>query len=280
MVLNETHIREIVSESLRCVLSELNVGVIGRSGPITGSEMVVPGQKFAKEYELLLKFFEKRRKNPNFSATIEQVFGDTEAYRVYKNYYNAMMSKEGKKAISFSTWLKFVCKGKKGRPIMGFEVDGNYLFGLWIDGYFLCAYFAPNNPMGMFRVVGGISQYNNIIFAVTQDMSSMLSRLGIPKASETHNAPWRGKTVTKDIFGTSQKAIEKGEQILDMSMKMKNGSKDIEMPKDAETLKALISKFKEMSPEQQQKFKNKYASTLLKQNSGLLGKLIKNGIRI
>lgn len=280
MIINENHIKKIIAESLRSVLLELNIGVIGRSGPIKEADMIIPSEKFAKEYALSKQIYEKHKENPKYRVNIEKVFGDTEAYRIYMNYYNAMMSKEGKKAVGFMNWLHFVCDGKKGQPIMGYEVDGSYLFGLWIDGYFLCAYFAPNGKMGMFKVISGIAQYNNIIFAVTQDMSSMLERLGIPKAETTHDAPWRGNVVTKDVFGTSQEAIKKGFEILDRSSEFENMKKQVNKNVDKDTLKTLISQYKSMNDNQKAQFKQKLIDVLQQSRPDLADKLKNNGTRV
>lgn len=284
MIINETHIRKIVAESLRYVLSELSVGVIGRSGPIKGSDMFAPRKRFAKEYALVQEIFKKNQENHHYRVKLEKAFAGTEAFRAYQQYYNAMMSKEGKQAVGFITWLKFLCEGKDGQPIMGYEVDGSYLFGLWIDGFFLCAYFAPNGFKGMFKVVGGIAQYNNIIFAVTQDMSSMLERLGIPKADKTHDAPWRDQIVTKDVFGTSEEAIEKGFEILDMGVemgKMKNQVRKFQKDNNEdEMVKGLISQYKQMDKDKQEKFRGKVLDMLKKKRPDILGKIDKNGVRI
>lgn len=280
MIINENHIKKIIAESLRSVLLELNIGVIGRSGPIKEADMIVPSEKFAKEYALSKQIYEKHKENPKYRVNIEKVFGETEAYKVYMNYYTAMMSKEGKKAVGFMNWLHFVCNGKKGQPIMGYEVDGSYLFGLWIDGYFLCAYFAPNGKMGMFKVISGIAQYNNIIFAVTQDMSSMLERLGIPKAETTHDAPWRGNVVTKDVFGTSQEAIKKGFEILDRSSEFENMKKQVNKNVDKDTLKTLISQYKSMNDNQKAQFKQKLIDVLQQSRPDLVDKLKNNGVRV
>lgn len=275
MILNENHIRKIVKESLQQLLMELNVGVVGRSGPITISDMVIPSERFAKEYKLSSEIYEKSKANPRYRVNLEKVFGETEAYKVWKNYYNAMMSKEGKKAVGFLTWLHFVCNGKKGQPIYGYEVDGSYIFGMWIDNYFLCAYFAPVGFTGMFKVVGGIAQYNNIIFAVTQDMSSMLTRLGIPKADKTHDAPWRGKVVTKDVFGTSQEAIEKGFQILDRGVEMQNAKQEIGKyvsDTDKKEIKSLISQYNSLNDSQKKEFKDKLKALVKNKYPELLKK--------
>ena len=144
---------------------------------------------------------------------------------------------------------------------MDYTIDGSHLFGFWIDNYFLACYFAPIGYSGMAKLIKGICQYDNIIFAITQDMSPMLERMGVPKADKTHDAPWRGKVVTKDVFGTSQKAIEKGFEILDFAIQ-KPKPEDILGDKDK--LSDLKAKFDKLSPDQQKKVKDKIVSLLNK----------------
>jgi hypothetical protein len=196
-------------------------GAIGRSGHITMADMVDPKKLFANEYKKILEIKKMAAKDPKYRANIKKIFGETEAYKVWSNYYNAMMSKTGKKAIKFFTWLNFVCGGKMGQKIMAYTVDGSYLFGYWILNHFVAAYFAPVGYTGMAKLLKGICQYDNIIFAVTQDLSPMLERLGVPKSSETREVPWRSKKVTKDVFGTSQRAIKTGLKILSVASKLK-----------------------------------------------------------
>lgn len=275
MVINENHIKNIVSEALSSLLLELDMGVIGGAGPLTTSDMEDPSKIFEQEYNTLNSL-----KNGGKGAKVEKIFGETKAYKVWKNYYDAMMSKKGKKAVKFTEWLRFVCEGKHGQKIYAFSVDGSYLFGLWIDNFFLCAYFAPIGFSGMAKVIRGICQFNNVIFAVTQDMSPMLTRLGVPKADKTHDAPWRGKVVTKDVFGTSQKAIEKGFEILDFAVNSKTPSQDdidVEKHINKETLsdpakvQELMGKFQELNPEQQQMVREKVMQLLAKKGKGSLG---------
>lgn len=218
MIINESHIRQIVSETVSRLMLEFDMGgAIGRSGNITTADMIDPKELFAEELQMLMDAKKKKQENPNYVINPRHIFGKTRAYKIWQNYYTAMMSKPGKRAVKFPMWLEFVCFGKKGQKIYAYAVDDSYIFGLWIFNHFIAAYFAPVGITGMGKVIRGICQYDNIIFAVTQDLSSMLERLGIPKADTTHAAPWQKKIVTKDVFGTSEKAIRVGFRILDLA---------------------------------------------------------------
>lgn len=212
--INESEIRKMVSESISRILSEgIKVDNLGQNGPLSESDLIDPQKLFSKEMMMALQVYTSKRK-----VDIESIFGDTLAYKVWKNYYNAMMSKPGKKARGFFGFLATLCSGKFGQKIMGFRVADNFLFGIWTHGYFICAYFAPSNQMGMFNVIKEIGQYNNVVFPITQDMSSMLDRMGFIRSSETHDAKWRGKVVTKDVFGTSEQAVSFGMKAMDKFM--------------------------------------------------------------
>lgn len=280
-VINESIIRKIVSESLTQLLSELSIGQTGVAGPINGSDMIVPSQEFAKEYAVGKEICEKKLKDPQYKVNLNKIFGNTLAYKVYNNYYSAMMSRPHKKAVKFLEWLQFVCEGKHGHPIMAFKVGESYLFGLWIDGFFLSAYFAPAGKMGMWSLIRDISKYSNIIFAVTQDLSPMLKRLGMPQAETQHKAPWRGKTVTKDVFGTSQEAIEKGIEILDYGVKIDKAKRINSNNLDTDTISKFEKQFAAMSPEKKEMLKKKFGPMLKMLNADAIKKIgAENGIGI
>ena len=211
MVINEEHIREIVENALNEILFEaVDMGTIGGSGSLDDSNLIDPSKLFANELAMATIIYMRGKQ-----VDLDKVFGNTLAYKIYKNYRDAMLSKSGKKARGFLGWLATLCMGNLGEKIMGFKDGDNYLFGYWTHGFFICAYFAPATPIGKFKIVKSICQFDNVVFPITQDMSPMLERLGIPKASTTHAAQWRGKMVTKDVFGTSQKAIDFGMKALD-----------------------------------------------------------------
>lgn len=217
MIINESYIRQIVSETVSQLMLEFDMGgAIGRNGPLTVSNMIDPSVEFAEEIE---KLTELRKKHAVRTVNVEEVFGQTKAYKIWSNYNKAMGSKGDKKPIKFLLWLNFVCFGKKGQKIMAYAVDDNYMFGYWIHGYFLAAYFAPLGYTGMAKLIKGLCQYNNIIFAVTEDLAPMLERLGVPKSFRTHKAPYRGGLVDKIVFGTSKKAILYGIKILFVARK-------------------------------------------------------------
>lgn len=211
MLINENLINEIVSQEIVNVLCEaIKLDSIGQAGPLK-SELIDPNVLFHKEIQMAISIMRGGQ-----YVNLDSVFGNTLAYKVYKNYERAMMSKNGKIARGFLGWLKQICQGKFGVRIMAFREGDNFIFGYYVNGFFIAAYFAPSSPMGKFKIIQAISKYDNIVFPVTQDLSDMLQKLGFKRSNTSQNARWRNMTVQKDVFGTSDKAVAFGIQALQM----------------------------------------------------------------
>lgn len=211
MVINENLINRIVTQEILNMMCEsVNLSTIGQNGSVE-PKLLDPHTIFYKEYRMMRDI-----QAQGTYVDIPTVFKDTTAYKVYTNYFNAMTSKSDKKARNFFGWLKSICTGKLGCKILAYKEGDNYLFGYWLNGFFISAYFAPSNTIGMFRILSSICQYDNVIFPVTQDLSGMLSRLGLKKSNNSQTAKWWGGYVQKDVFGTSDEAIQFGIKALKM----------------------------------------------------------------
>ncbi len=80
------------------------------------------------------------------------------------------------------------------------EKNGNYIFGQHDDKSFLATHFAPKTKVGGFGVIKDMKEYDNIIFAVTQDLSAMLKKIGYSTLKEGVPVSYRGGEATKDIM--------------------------------------------------------------------------------
>jgi hypothetical protein len=211
MVITEEYVRRLVESALNEILGEsTNMSDrIGKNGPIKDSNLEDPAIMFKNEWEEVKKIIENGKR-----VKLEKIFKDTFAYKIWKQYYNAMMSKEGKKALGFISWMKYVCNGKFAHKILAYNVGDNYIFGLWSFGFFVTVYLAPSNVVGLYKLISSLCEYSNIVFPVTEDLSKMLEKLGVKKSDEMHDARWRGKTIQKNVFGTSPEAINHGVLLL------------------------------------------------------------------
>jgi hypothetical protein len=121
----------------------------------------------------------------------------------------------GRTPLSFFYFLKMVRDGKWGAPLHVYESDGSYLIGTIRQGIFLCVYLCPKNAgIALFKLVKEVCEYNNVVFAVTDDMGAMLERLGCPKYDGDVMARSRGHDCEKVVYGSTKEAAEQGAKLV------------------------------------------------------------------
>lgn len=146
-----------------------------------------------------------------------QYFGGSKVWDAYEKYSAAITRRAdlGRTAVSFFVFLKKIRYGWKGAPLQVYESNGNYLIGTMRGGVFLCVYLCPNNVgVGMFKFIKEVCEYDNVVFAVTDDMAKMLERLGCPKYDGVVPAKFRGEVHDKMVYGSTQEAAEQGAKLL------------------------------------------------------------------
>lgn len=149
-------------------------------------------------------------------------FGNSKVWDAYVKYSNAITRRSdlGRTAVSFFIFLKKIRSGWKGAPLQVYEKDGNYLIGTLRGGIFLCIYLCPKSAgIPMFKFIKEVCEYNNVVFAVTDDMADMLERLGCPKYDEAVSAKFRGQVHEKMVYGTTKEAAEQGAKLLNLMSK-------------------------------------------------------------
>jgi hypothetical protein len=76
------------------------------------------------------------------------------------------------------------------------------------DGAFYVSHFAPSDLKSGLRLINlAATDPNPVIFAVTQDLTPMLSRSGFTKLSETYQ-PFNGELHKKDVLGNNSISLE------------------------------------------------------------------------
>ena len=146
-------------------------------------------------------------------------FGGTKIWDAYMKYSNAITRRAdlGRSAVSFFIFLRKVRMGWKGAPLQVYESNGNYLIGTMRNGVFLCIYLCPQNAsIGMFKFIKEVCEFNNVVFAVTDDMGDMLERLGCPKYDNMVNARYKGRACEKVVYGSTKEAAETGAKIVNL----------------------------------------------------------------
>lgn len=119
-----------------------------------------------------------------------------------------------KEALPFLVWLKGLKNNSRKTDVLGnkmvkkiFAVGDDMIVGHWQYGFFIANSISTTSPIGLYKLLLEIIQYDNVIFAVTLDMGKQLDRLGLYSDNEIHETPFRGRMVQKKMYATSRKAL-------------------------------------------------------------------------
>ena len=210
-------LRTIVNESVKKIIYEgLRDGMVfGGKGNIP----VQPAETLCSDVnpEVLAKVDSGDRSIPRRLVGDPKYFGGTKVWDAYEKYTAAITRRAdlGRTAVNFFVFLNKIRRGWKGAPLQVYESNENYLIGTMRGGVFLCVYLCPKNVgVGMFKFIKEVCEYDNVVFAVTDDMGDMLERLGCPKHDGTVKAKFRGQMHDKMVYGSTQEAAEQGAKLL------------------------------------------------------------------
>ena len=224
-IIDKEILRRVINESIESFLLE---GVrdqmsFGIKGPIP----VEPASSLCDDVnpDVLSMVDSGKRGIPREMIGSPKYFGGTKIWDAYMKYSNAITRRAdlGRSAVSFFIFLRKVRMGWKGAPLQVYESNGNYLIGTMRNGVFLCIYLCPQNAsIGMFKFIKEVCEFNNVVFAVTDDMGDMLERLGCPKYDNMVNARYKGRACEKVVYGSTKEAAETGAKIVNLLGKAVN----------------------------------------------------------
>ena len=241
--INSNIIRLIIAESLKSALNEMGIPPeqIGANGPIPIRPTMDLISDIPQETLSIIDDENKKISKKEFN----DYFGGTKILEVYNLYeeaitgpYKTYMARrqnwealhpgqtyngkvvEERKAVSFFLFLKRLRNGWKGNPMYYFEFNGSYVIGVKLNNVFLTVYFCPT-ASSKFAITEEMCKYDNVVFSVTDDMSRILTMLGLHKSTDKVDCKFRGKFHKKDVFATSEEALQKGIEIIGLT----NGDK-------------------------------------------------------
>lgn len=217
MIINEDRLKLIIENAALEVIQENLKGQMAFG--VKGNIPLQPAVKLCDDVnpQVLAKCDDGSRSIPRGQLGDPQYFGGTKIWDAYKQYSAAISRRAdiGRTPVSFFIFLNKVRHGWKGSPLEVYEKDGNYLLGITKMGYFLCVYLCPKTVgIGMFKFIKEVCEYDNVIFAVTDDMAKMLEKLGCPKHDGAVTAKFRGQVSNKIVYGSTQEAAEAGAKLL------------------------------------------------------------------
>ena len=222
-ILSEKNLIETISKTVTSVLLEdaRSLMQFGVKGGIPCHQAIDLVDDVSKD--VLDMCDSGKRSIPPSMIGDDRFFGKSTVLKVYKQYADAISRRSdlGRTPISFFLFLSRIRFGWKGNPMVYYEHNGDYLLGILNSGVFMTVYLCPQNAgMGLFKFIRDVCQYNNVVFAVTNDMADMLERLGCPKYNGEVEAKFRGHMQSKSVYGSTQEAADKGAEILGLFKKV------------------------------------------------------------
>ena len=120
--------------------------------------------------------------------------------KVWLNYRKAMSRNKPDSVLWCYNFLAWITN-----PICYyFEFKGNYVFGVVNKGLFTPSHFAPTNLTGGVALIKEIKNYDNVVFAVTDDLSKQLIKIGFKTIPfSTHKTIFRDQEVKKTLLGSN-----------------------------------------------------------------------------
>ena len=180
---------------------------IGLSGELTPSNGLKPANKLAIYYS------DNDDEINDYDLYIKK-FGLTGV--IWSQYAKSMSRKRKNSVLPFENFNNYL----NNDSIYYFKYNDNYIIGQYYNGFFKPSHFAPSSIRGGVDVIKEIIKYDNIIFAVTDDLSDMLIKMDLySDPNGTIPMIFREMLVQKHIITTNMDVLI---EILDKLEKVKN----------------------------------------------------------
>ena len=139
----------------------------------------------------------------NNEKTIEKYFPDM--YRIWKNYSDSMRRRRPGDELGIYSFTK-VALGRR----YAFVYGDSAILGRFSSGYFTPSHFCPNSMREGVEMLKELAKYDNILFAVTDDLGPMLVKIGL-YGNDKSTIPmfFRNRMVEKQIYTTDRELLER-----------------------------------------------------------------------
>jgi hypothetical protein len=134
----------------------------------------------------------------------EQPNTNSKIFQIWSNYAKAMERNYPTGVIEYCRFVYYLNQS----TTQIFQFEDNYIIGQFQNGFFKPSHFAPSSLKGGVNTIGELIKYDNIVFAVTEELKIMLSKLGA-FSSEDLIFPmiFRDMIVNKHIVFTNPKIM-------------------------------------------------------------------------
>ena len=139
---------------------------------------------------------------PTFAALQKQNLpaniGLDELEQFYQQYAKTMYNPaKGKIPIGLNLFANKIFKSAY------YNRGQDYVFGQHDGRIFVPTHFAPTTKRGGYELIKGLSEFSNILMAVTPDLTEMLQKTGFSKIKSDVPISFRGDTIDKDLLVSS-----------------------------------------------------------------------------
>ena len=126
------------------------------------------------------------------------------ASEIWRNYMTAMDKRRPGSALSWEHFRSYILSPS----VVYHSHGGSFIFGQVQDGIFFPSHFAPKGPKSAVELLK-LMRSKAVCFAVTEDLSSMLQRLGYKRLPLRVSCDFRGTKVQKVILVSSLRIAPK-----------------------------------------------------------------------
>lgn len=185
-----------------------NIGINGSLTPNNGLKHAIG---------LTVHNFDTDYENNDYNSYIEN-FGLIG--KIWVQYAKSMSRRREDSVLPFENFNNYL----RNDNVYYFTYNDNFIIGQYYNGFFKPSHFAPSSIRGGVDVIKEIIKYDNIIFAVTNDLSDMLIKMDLySDPNGTIPMVFREMLVQKNIITTN---IDVLAEILEKLEKVKNGDID------------------------------------------------------
>ena len=121
-------------------------------------------------------------------------------FKIWLNYAKAMSRNKPDSVLYITNFFYYANQPN----VYYFEYKGNFVIGQINKGLFTPTHFAPDSLRGGVELIKELKKYDNVVFAVTEDLSKMLIKAGFKTIPfSKHLVDFRGKDVMKTLLGSN-----------------------------------------------------------------------------
>lgn len=178
---------------------------VGFLGPLTQKDLF-RGSSFKKEGTEIMNGIDEIYDDSE-EINLENLFGKNILFKIWERYKKAMSRKRPDSVLGLYPFVNYLVSSKY--PVYIFKHRKSYIIGQLSNGSFRISHFAPYSLSEGVEALREILKFDNVIFAVTDDLKDMLLKMGALYSGMVYPMFFRDEIVNKHILATDNKTLDK-----------------------------------------------------------------------